>query len=396
VPALASAPDLPIKQAEMSDDRPASLYCLLTPAAAGALEAVQEHYRSADPRVRVIVDRRAGERRRPSDDDPKHPERRGAPDRRRFVVPRVLPALPAALGARTGPVTWIQRMLPVGPVTEALETPGVVAAVRARDAEAPTELYWRCYQRMHSRLSVRLGDERDVDATVVRGFGRVLDALEDRARDAEPFEELLYAEVDAAADAVLERREQAHGVPPGGLEVADPRLEEPVTIVDPDPMWPSRARQARDRVRELLAGADVVAIEHVGSTVLPDVAGRDTLDLVVGLRALPADPSSVAALVRDGFEDCGDAGTPGRHHLRRREHPSVDLHLVVHGEPLWTDAVGLRDWLLRHSLEAQRWSDVKRAAGRHAPGSTSRYHDLRRLALEELLERARAEALTRS
>jgi hypothetical protein len=67
------------------------IYCLLRPAGADALDDVRAHYRSADPRVRVLIDRRTGQRRRGEGDPPRtRPERRGGTDRRRFIVPRRL------------------------------------------------------------------------------------------------------------------------------------------------------------------------------------------------------------------------------------------------------------------------------------------------------------------
>src|SRR4051794_40916841 len=120
----------------MPEDHHLVVYCLLEPAAAAALEDVRAHYRDTDARVEVKIDRRVGQRRRAPVTEPRAENRTGA-DRRRFAVPRMLKPLPDGLAARAGKVRWMQRMMPVGPATDALETDQVVEAVRRGDPEAP-------------------------------------------------------------------------------------------------------------------------------------------------------------------------------------------------------------------------------------------------------------------
>ena len=371
------------------------LYCLLPPSAAEALEDVRAHYRVIDPRVEVVVDRRIAQRRAGTAPPPKRPDRRAGTDRRRFVVPRELPTLPPGLRDRAGAVRWIQRLLPVGDATEALSREQVIAAVRAGDPEAPTELYWRYYERLHSRLSVLLGDAAEADATIVRAFGRILDALDDPRLDSEPFDRLLYDCVDTVGAEVLRRRGSPNELPHGGLALLDPELDEAVRVREPDIHWGPRARSERDRLLEVLAGI-VVAIEHVGGTAVPNVSGRNVLDLLGGVHRLALGDDELEALDRIGYEDCGSGGVAGRMYLRRRGRTKVDLHLVEYGGPLWHDTLALREYLRRHPGEAARWSQVKRDAARTAPTSTMRYYDMRRLVLDELLDRARREALPRA
>src|SRR4051794_39689047 len=238
------------------------VYCLLKPAHAAALEDVRAYYRGVDPRVEVIVDRRIGQRRRALT-EVNRPERRAGTDRRRFIVARQLKPLPADLAARAGEVRWTQRMLPVSAATEAMGTDEVLEAVRRGNPEAPTELYWRSYERMRSRLVVLLGADAAADRAVVLAFGRVLDALDDPARELEPFDQLLYDQVDAPADGAPQHRDgDADQAADGGLAVLDPPLDEPVAIVDADPHWAAEARGERDRILGLISD-HLVALEHV-------------------------------------------------------------------------------------------------------------------------------------
>src|SRR5918998_5248210 len=94
-------------------DRPV-LFCLVSPAAAEALDDVTAHYAGTDPRVRVVMERRGAQRRRTGERPAMGPDRRAGTDRRRFFVARTLPSLPPALAERTGPVRWLQRLVAVG------------------------------------------------------------------------------------------------------------------------------------------------------------------------------------------------------------------------------------------------------------------------------------------
>jgi GrpB-like predicted nucleotidyltransferase (UPF0157 family) len=378
----------------MAASRKLIVHCLLPPAAADLLDDVRAHYAQADPRVQVVMERRVKQRRQSLEPTAKKPDRRTGTDRRRFVVPRHLAPLPNELSELIGPVRWVQRLPAVTPATEALSTDEVITAVREGDPEAPTELYWRFYERVHSRLSVLLSDPAEVDATVPQAFGAVLDALETPGTGDTAFEALLYSSIDAVAATVLgERGRQNHG-PAGGLGIQDHELDEAVRVREADPAWSTKGRVERDRLLEVL-GDHVVSIEHVGSTAVPHVAGRNTIDLMAGVHRLPLAHPAMIALEDAGYEDCGDGGTPGRLYLRRRGRLRVDLHLVEFDGPLWHDTLGFRDFLRRHPGEATRWSTVKRDAARAAPTSAVRYYDLRRLALDELLERSRRDARSR-
>ena len=363
------------------------VYCLLPVGTdASVADAVREHYARSDPRVEVVIDRRMRQRRAAAPPAGIVNRRRGT-DRRRATVPRSLPPLPAELARAVSGAQWVQRMLPVGAGLETASIEDVVAAVRNGDPEAPTELYWRWYERLHSRLCVVLGDAAEADRMVVVTFGRILDALEDRSIADVDAHVVMYAQIDASAAQILNRRRGEDPIPVGGLGVSDPDLDEAVVVREGDTNWHARARSERDRLLRALGDA-VIAVEHVGSTSVDGLPARPTLDLMAGVDRMPPDPALVDALADLGYEDCGDGGTPGRQYLRRRGRLRVDLHIVDYGGALWLDAIALRDHLRADADAAARWGAVKRDAARVAATSALRYCDLRRLALDELLVEA--------
>jgi GrpB-like predicted nucleotidyltransferase (UPF0157 family) len=357
------------------------------------LGPLRKHYRG-DPRIQVIVDRRKGPRRKPvSMSEPSRPpmgreDLRSQGDRRRPVLPRSVAPLPKDL-PDVGQVNFVQRLLPVSDAMQKLDTADVLARVRQGDPEAPTELFWRLYERVHSHLCTLLGVPSEADREVVNAFGRLLDALEVEGEN-RPFEALLYEVVDMTGADVNAR----HAAIPvvvdtaeGSLEISDPTLDEPVVVQDRDPRWFHRAMGERDRLVRSL-GADVIEIQHVGSTAVPAIAARPIIDLILAPASREAEEALRAKLVGLGYTDCGSAGNPKRVYLRRRGLLRIDLHLIPHEGRMWREAVALRDFLRRNPVEASRWASAKRDAARRSGHSYVQYVEMRSKALAEVTERA--------
>ena len=139
----------------------------------------------------------------------------------------------------------------------------------------------------------------------------------------------------------------------------------------PDPTWPAQAARLLARIGHAL-GDRVVALEHIGSTAVPDLPAKDVIDLQVGVRDLTeADGAAfVADLASAGFvrvpgvdhDNAKDGGT-----WPKRLHGSVDPGRVAHvhvravGSPGWDWAIDVRDWL-RADPEARDASAAAKAA----------------------------------
>lgn len=369
------------------------IFCLVPEALEERLfKPLRDHY-ADDDRVRVIIDRRNGDRRAgPAITLPltREEERRRGTDRRRAVLQRTVDRFPGWLAGYRDEVRFVQRLLPVSSGLESLATDDVVELVRQGDGEAPTELYWRCFERMHSRLALLLGHPDEADRAIGAAFGRVLDAIDAAPQPIRDFDELLYAAVDAGVvldqpvapgpdDRVFEPAERL------SLAVADPLLDEPVVVTDRDPLWFSRAQAERNSLLRLAAG-HVVGIEHIGGTAVPVVPGRPIVDLLVGVEALPVPPALHAVLLERGYENCGDAGNPARAYYRRRGLARFDVHVVQHGSDLWYEPIRLREHLRRNAEDAYAWGVARREAALEAGHSLLRYAERREAALGALLE----------
>ena len=84
-----------------------------------------------------------------------------------------------------------------------------------------------------------------------------------------------------------------------------------IEVVPYDPEWPDRFEAIRRRLVEALAGVDVVAIEHVGSTSVPGLAAKPVIDVDVIVAGSHV-PAAIAALEEVGYRHLGDLGITDR------------------------------------------------------------------------------------
>jgi len=166
----------------------------------------------------------------------------------------------------------------------------------------------------------------------------------------------------------------------------------PDLVVHYDPEWPARFDREAERLHDVL-GSVVVEIEHIGSTAVPGIAAKPTIDIAVGVRALEEiELEQIAAMENDGYVYRGEAGVPGRHYFRKGASFPRDYHVSVvewQGE-LWCDYLLVRDYLRAHPEEAAAYVEAKRAAERsiEAPDPIS-YWEHKREFVDALLVRAR-------
>src|ERR1039458_6898261 len=88
-------------------------------------------------------------------------------------------------------------------------------------------------------------------------------------------------------------------------------MSERVVIADYEPAWPRRYEALRARVADALGGL-AAKIEHVGSTSVPGLAAKPTIDLSVQLRTTDDLPAVIERLSRLGYAHEGDFGIVGR------------------------------------------------------------------------------------
>ena len=119
-------------------------------------------------------------------------------------------------------------------------------------------------------------------------------------------------------------------------------------LVPYDPAWPARFAEEAARLAAAL-GTRAAAIEHVGSTAVPGLAGKPVLDLAIAVTSDAAAGACVAPLEGLGYEYRGPYGEDPRrrYYVRNADRARVaQIHLYVLPAAAWGEKLAFRNALL--------------------------------------------------
>lgn len=141
-----------------------------------------------------------------------------------------------------------------------------------------------------------------------------------------------------------------------------------VVIVPYDERWPALYDAARAELAAALG--DAVAIEHVGSTAVPGLAGKPIVDIMVGVPSLGHDEPLIEAVVGLGYEYVAETipPMPFRRFFRRSDarlapdfsRAGYHVHMVEQTHEFWPAHLAFRDHLREHPDDAAAYERLKR------------------------------------
>ena len=150
-----------------------------------------------------------------------------------------------------------------------------------------------------------------------------------------------------------------------------------VELVPHDPAWGLLAAEEIALITFGL-GPAVVRVEHVGSTSIPGMLAKPTIDLLPIVPNLEALDARGGAMVALGYDWHGEFGLEGRRYCTRDAPDGrrlFNVHCWAAGHPALARHIAFRDYLRAHADEAQAYEAEKlRAAALHND-DVSRYTD---------------------
>lgn len=138
-------------------------------------------------------------------------------------------------------------------------------------------------------------------------------------------------------------------------------------------------------------GQSAQAAEHIGSTAVPGLWAKPTVDILVGSnRSGPPTLPELTAMAALGYAYLGSDGRrPGRFFFRRRGESSFNVSVVPAGGSLWIENLMFRDYLRLSPGAVERYSAAKREAAAAHPKSLLAYQDAKRPVIDQLKREAR-------
>jgi GrpB-like predicted nucleotidyltransferase (UPF0157 family) len=165
-----------------------------------------------------------------------------------------------------------------------------------------------------------------------------------------------------------------------------------------DPRWRDVFETERRRIHAALGG-EVLDIQHIGSTAIPMLPGKNIIDIAVAGRALPPSSRQIEPLVALGYQPYGPSPIDPDFSWLCRIDPDGDGAVVVHvcalDSPWLANLVNFRDFLTAFPEERQRYADHKRALAAVPDQSWLEYSVAKRVLALRITERANAWAATR-
>ena len=108
---------------------------------------------------------------------------------------------------------------------------------------------------------------------------------------------------------------------------------------------------------------DQVEIEHVGSTAIPDIKGKNIIDILIGAKNREQFEKFAQSLTESGYFGSEKSKTDIYQFFASRQEETGDgdvhIHLVVVGTERHDEFLILRDFLLANENEAKQYSQHK-------------------------------------
>ncbi len=167
-------------------------------------------------------------------------------------------------------------------------------------------------------------------------------------------------------------------------------MANPVIILDYDPNWPGIFQSLRQRIADAL-GDIAAAIEHVGSTSVPDLAAKPIIDIDVLLASEGMLPAAIDRLANLGYVHRGNLGIPEREAFHTPPNdPPHHLYVCPPGSAEFRRHVAFRDYLRAHPKEAKVYGELKIALAKRFREDRPAYNLAKTEFVLELTNRALA------
>ncbi len=171
-------------------------------------------------------------------------------------------------------------------------------------------------------------------------------------------------------------------------------MVEPVFVVKYDPRWPSLYALECSRVVAAV-GSYVKAVEHVGSTAVPELDAKPVIDIMVSVQGIRSAGHLIRPLKEIGYSYWAENPNPERMLFVKfadadRTSRNYNLHVMEAGVELWNDRIFFRDHLRSHPEVAGEYARLKHALAKRFRGDREAYTRAKTDFISAMLQQARA------
>ncbi len=166
-------------------------------------------------------------------------------------------------------------------------------------------------------------------------------------------------------------------------------------VVEYDPGW----RDEYDKESMMLSGifaGNLVDIQHIGSTAVPGMRAKPTIDIIVSVHNLSAVDAREEEMAQAGYEAHGEYGIPGRRFFSKAEPVSGEdwvniFHVhVFHSSDSYSISrhIAVRDFLRANGEKAEKYGALKSRLAESHPNDPESYSKGKEKFVQELEKEA--------
>ena len=147
-----------------------------------------------------------------------------------------------------------------------------------------------------------------------------------------------------------------------------------VRVVPHDPTWKERFESEAATLRSVL-GDEALAVHHIGSTSVPGLAAKPTIDVLIEAREIGELDDLVGAMAEKGYEAWGEYGIPGRRFFTRDRGAAriANVHVFEAGTFDVERHLAFRDYLIQDPQTARAYGDLKEELAERFPTDIEAY-----------------------
>ena len=155
-----------------------------------------------------------------------------------------------------------------------------------------------------------------------------------------------------------------------------------------NPEWPELYRREANRISAAL-DRRVLQIEHAGSTAVPGLAAKPTIDVILVVANSADESVYVPDLEAAGYLLRIREPHWYEHRMFKGPRTDINLHVFSRGCPEIDRMLRFRNWLRSNAADHDLYARTKMDLAQHEWGQVQDYADAKTAVIEEILARAR-------
>ena len=136
--------------------------------------------------------------------------------------------------------------------------------------------------------------------------------------------------------------------------------------------------------------AEVLDIQHIGSTSVPGLAAKPIIDIGIAVANFEEAARTVPPMESLGYRYLGENDIPRRHFFVRGEPRTYHVHMNEIGSADWLRTTRFRDYLIAHSEARAEYADLKQRLAQQYATDPAAYHLGKDAFIRRVLELAEA------